>query len=449
MLCLQEIIDENQCKIQEKKQKVENSVTLYNLVLAVFSLVKFIGCRIIEKELQRRNTKKCNWPKCLECQKKLESRGNEKRTVLTLLGKIEFKRKVGRCKNCGGSYLALLDISLGISPRQRTSNELRQIACLLSVFVPFETSSKILEIVAKLSIPAKTIYNWCQHFGSLAYNENQWELHCQEQGLKGFQESISEDILSLPLVIGGDGVMVPFRPNEGNAKGSIVWKEVKVGVFSRIKTSVNKQGEKISKLVQRRLVAVLGNIELFQKHMQLEAYKQRVSKSKVTAWISDGGRGFWKLFENYFSKFSIGILDFYHGVQYLWRFAKTCLDGRTNAAKTWFNQARKDFRKGDITSIMFPLEKQEIIEKYGSKSPQIRAYQNINDYLLYHVEHINYAHFQSLGLPIGSGMVESACKWLIQQRFKCVGMRWSEKGFNHLLQLRVAWINNRFDRLFY
>jgi hypothetical protein len=45
-------------------------------------------------------------------------------------------------------------------------------------------------------------------------------------------------------------------------------------------------------------------------------------------------------------------------------------------------------------------------------------------------------------------MVESACKWLIQQRFKGVGMRWSEEGFNHLLHLRLAWVNGTFEELF-
>jgi len=47
-----------------------------------------------------------------------------------------------------------------------------------------------------------------------------------------------------------------------------------------------------------------------------------------------------------------------------------------------------------------------------------------------------------------SGIVESACKWLIQQRFKGVGMRWSEDGFNHLLHLRLDWVNGRFDSSF-
>jgi hypothetical protein len=64
------------------------------------------------------------------------------------------------------------------------------------------------------------------------------------------------------------------------------------------------------------------------------------------------------------------------------------------------------------------------------------------------INHIDDERFQQLGLPLGSGRVESACKWLIQQRFKGVGMRWSEAGFNHLLHLRLAWVNGEFDDLF-
>ena len=69
-------------------------------------------------------------------------------------------------------------------------------------------------------------------------------------------------------------------------------------------------------------------------------------------------------------------------------------------------------------------------------------------YLQNHIDHIDYRKFELMDLPLGSGMVESACKWLIQQRFKGVGMRWSEEGFNHLLHLRLAWVNGRFDNLF-
>jgi hypothetical protein len=62
----------------------------------------------------------------------------------------------------------------------------------------------------------------------------------------------------------------------------------------------------------------------------------------------------------------------------------------------------------------------------------------VSAYLERHRAHIDYATYKELGWPLGSGMVESAGKWLVQQRFKGVGMRWSEDGFNHLLHLRLS-----------
>ena len=72
----------------------------------------------------------------------------------------------------------------------------------------------------------------------------------------------------------------------------------------------------------------------------------------------------------------------------------------------------------------------------------------VQDYFATHRRHIAYANFEAEKFPLGSGLVESACKWLIQQRFKGVGMRWSETGFENLLFLRLEWVNNRFDSLF-
>lgn len=77
-----------------------------------------------------------------------------------------------------------------------------------------------------------------------------------------------------------------------------------------------------------------------------------------------------------------------------------------------------------------------------------QALTKLYNYLDKHRDHIQYDKLKELGLPISSGLVESTCKWLIQQRFKGVGMRWSEDGFNHLLHLRLAWVNDRFDAFF-
>ena len=51
----------------------------------------------------------------------------------------------------------------------------------------------------------------------------------------------------------------------------------------------------------------------------------------------------------------------------------------------------------------------------------------------------------SLGLPIGSGPVESACKNIVNARLTRSGMRWSMEGGQNVLNLRVHLKSDRWD----
>jgi hypothetical protein len=118
----------------------------------------------------------------------------------------------------------------------------------------------------------------------------------------------------------------------------------------------------------------------------------------------------------------------------------------TRTPKQWFEQLRHQLRHGYAHRIIKEFGR---LLKYAftpeSAKPTLKR---VRQYLSTHLAHIQYRAFKKLGFPLGSGMVESACKWLIQQRFKGTGMRWSESGFNHLLHLRLAWVNQHFDSLF-
>ena len=54
---------------------------------------------------------------------------------------------------------------------------------------------------------------------------------------------------------------------------------------------------------------------------------------------------------------------------------------------------------------------------------------------------MRYPTYRELGLPIGSGAVESAAKHLVQQRMKRAGMRWSDLGARAIPHLRCAMLN--------
>lgn len=202
----------------------------------------------------------------------------------------------------------------------------------------------------------------------------------------------------------------------------------------------------MTRLQGRRLTAVLGDIEALSPRLYLTAIIVGLESAVQVAWLSDGGRGFWGLYEQWFAPDVTGILDFYHAAQNLWKAAAAWWDGRTKCARDWFVQSRHQLRHGEADAVIRDLANALALQNLPDSARTTIA--QVHDYLSKHQDHIDYAQFKQLGLPLGSGMVESACKWLIQQRFKGVGMRWSEDGFNHLLHLRLAWVNGEFDDLF-
>ena len=70
-----------------------------------------------------------------------------------------------------------------------------------------------------LSVSASTLWNWVQAKGKRAMEEIQAQLEMQAKREAILPESLSELLSSLPLIIGADGVMVPFRPVAKTPKG--------------------------------------------------------------------------------------------------------------------------------------------------------------------------------------------------------------------------------------
>ena len=424
------------------------TTSLTALVVAAWRMGLWLAKSIVNQQLAERAQVSTQWTNCSSCGTRLVSKGFVKRRMLTLLGEIEWKRRVGRCpRHCAGSNKIPFDDQLDIHPYQQTSTELIRLGCLLAVFLPFDLAASLLQQSCGICISDDTIWNWVQVVGQQAKAQLETQLQDFKDGKCVQSEALNSTLITMPLIIAADGVTVPFRPQPKSSKGKIVWQEVKVALLARLGKHQTHKDQSVTRLHQRRLVAVLGNIDALKPRLQLEALRQGIKTAPQVVWISDGARGFWRLYQESFANLAVGILDFYHAAQHLGQAANAYRDG--NPARTpqmWFARMRHQLHHGFGKRIIKELD--WLSKSKNTTEATKPILRQVRDYLKTHINYVQYRQFKKQGLPIGSGMVESACKWLIQQRFKGTGMRWSEDGFNHLLHLRLAWVNHRFDSLF-
>ena len=79
---------------------------------------------------------------------------------------------------------------------------------------------------------------------------------------------------------------------------------------------------------------------------------------------------------------------------------------------------------------------------------QEATYQKAYAYLEGYRAHMDYTTYRRLGLPIGSGVTEAACKTVFTQRFKCSGMSWSLEGGQTILRLRLAKLSRIWESVY-
>src|SRR5918997_950120 len=138
MLTLSEQVQADDAHWQALNEKLQASVTLSSLVLVAWQIGRWFAKTLVENHLNERAKQPQFWKNCAKCGARLESKGFVSRRILTLVGWVEWQRRVGRCPNrCVGSHLTPFDRVLGIAAYQQTSMELMRLGCLLSVFLPY------------------------------------------------------------------------------------------------------------------------------------------------------------------------------------------------------------------------------------------------------------------------------------------------------------------------
>ena len=160
--------------------------------------------------------------------------------------------------------------------------------------------------------------------------------------------------------------------------------------------------------------------------------------------VADGAKDNWTFLESAFPG-GHEVVDFYHGAEHLKEAMDSAYGKGNPRARAEFERLRHILleESGGVDTVIRALDYQR------RKHPRRKKLAQQTQYFRNNRKRMRYAEMKAAGLPIGSGVVEAACKTLVTQRLKRAGMRWRSDGGQAVLTLRALCQSDRFDLAWY
>jgi hypothetical protein len=224
-----------------------------------------------------------------------------------------------------------------------------------------------------------------------------------------------------------DGSMILTR-EEG-------WSEVKVGRLFKSNDCLHTE-EKAGWISHSQYTAHLGSYKKFTKMMD-NLIDQYGHLDNRLVFVSDGATWIKNWIEDAFPK-AVSILDYYHVCEHLHAFSSTVFSDKTKE-EIWTEKQKEWLLKGEVEKVIGNIKQ---IGKNSAAMHQLINYYSSN------INRMNYPAYQKIGCGIiGSGAIESAHRTLVQKRMKQSGQRWTWKGAQHMLNLRVVRKNKDWNKI--
>jgi hypothetical protein len=140
------------------------------------------------------------------------------------------------------------------------------------------------------------------------------------------------------------------------------------------------------------------------------------------------------------------VVDYYHASERLGTMAEA-LFGSGRASWAWVRKMRKLLVKpGGVGRVLHSAA--ALRGRVKPRGKRLADFRRAYKYLPVRRQHLRYAEYRRLGLPIGSGVTEAACKTVYTQRLKLSGMRWQKAGAQTILTLRVILLSGVWEQVY-
>lgn len=233
--------------------------------------------------------------------------------------------------------------------------------------------------------------------------------------------------------LSADGAMVPLV---GGA-----WCEAKQLTIGTVTTAPDAAGHPTPHTADLSYFARVADADTFATAATLETHRRGTPTAGMVAAVMDGA--VWlQHFIDLQRPDAQRILDFPHAAQHLAVAAAAVWGEGSARARCWMAHWGRELREGEPAAVLEAVATLPVEQAVDPVAAAVRVQETVS-YLATRWEHLHYAHFRALGLPIGSGCVESGHKVVTQARLKGRGMHWAPASVNPMLALRCALLNGR------
>lgn len=362
-----------------------------------------------------------------ECGNRAEYVRMREGMILSLFGRVSFKRRYYLCPHCHKGQYAL-DAELGYESGKMTP-QLVSIAGWVGAQLPFQRSAELLQVLCGLSLSENSVRQATQRVGETVEDEEKvWQEESLDIAALRERDLAPADDLPERLYGSLDGVQVPVGEE---------WRELKIGSWYLEQDTLRSKKPSATDLTY---YCDIIEAKDFAALFWATGYRRWADRARELIFVADGAVWIWNLVTDYFPR-AIQIVDWYHAVEYIAPIANAAFGEGSDQARAWRNQVRDDLWEGRFDQVLAAFQQWADHPQAGVAAQRAFTYYTNNR------DRMRYPTFRAKGYRIGSGVAESACKQIGTQRLKVAGARWSESGARQTAKARAALLSNQWSNI--
>ena len=235
-----------------------------------------------------------------------------------------------------------------------------------------------------------------------------------------------------------DGSMIPLVDTAApasEAAGSdrrktrqVRWKEARLSL-------AHAQGS-----VTPRFATTLGSPDVVGDQLLDCAIRVGLGHTSRVHSVGDGAPWIADQVQRVFGAQGTHLVDFYHLSEYLAAAAPRCAP---ETPAQWLAQQQAHLKQSEVAEVQAALAPSLEAPEVADQAAPVRC---CSRYLTKRPGQFDYQRALAAELPIGSGEIESAHRYVIQQRLKLAGAWWTEETAADMLALRTLRANGEWDQ---